>query len=215
MATTPKALTQAEGSPARLGGRPFIHLRWPFFVGFLVLAIKELDFLGDHLGAIVLYLALIFPRAIMKPPFNVDHLPLRKMLVTDLCQFIPRNDGMPRRLFVVRPALIFPAAVCCHGKVRHCCALRGIVHLGVTAEPSDEHNLINHRDASFSFFVGTIVAPGSCAGGVLAGSCAPGTEPHDARRGRGASARTPVSSRQTADAGTRVGCSFCVTSSLL
>ena len=51
---------------------PFIHLRWPFFVGFLVLAIKELDVRGDHLGAIVLYLALIFPRAIMKPPFNVE-----------------------------------------------------------------------------------------------------------------------------------------------
>ena len=38
--------------------------------------------------------------------------------------------------------------------------------------------------ASFSFFAGTIGAPGRCAGGVLAGSCAPGTEPHAARRGR-------------------------------
>ena len=69
--------TQAEGSPARLSGRSFIPLRWPFFVGFLVLPIQELDVRGDHLGAIVLYLARIFPRAIMKPPFNVDHLPLR------------------------------------------------------------------------------------------------------------------------------------------
>ena len=144
MATTPKALTQALRDVA--AAPSYTHLRWPFFVGFLVLPIKELDVLGDHLGAIVLYLALIFPRAIMKPPFNVDHLPLRKLLVTDLGQFIPRNDGMPGRLFVVSSALIFPAAVGCHGKGRHGCALWGIVHLRVTAEPSDERNLIHHRE---------------------------------------------------------------------
>jgi len=32
---------------------------------------------------------------------------------------------------------------------------------------------------------------------------------------RSAAARTPVSSRPTSDAGTRVGCSFCVASSFL
>ena len=52
--------------------------------GFLALAIKEPDFLGNNLGAIVLYLALIFPNAIMKPPFNIHHAPLRELLVTDL-----------------------------------------------------------------------------------------------------------------------------------
>src|SRR5439155_2020074 len=114
-------------------------------------AIKELDFLGDNLGAIVLYLAFILPRAIMKPPFNIHHLPLPKLLVTDLGQHVLRNDGMPGRLLVVCSALIFPAAVGCHGKGRHCCALRGIVHLRVTAEPSDEGNLINHQGCLLFF----------------------------------------------------------------
>jgi hypothetical protein len=65
VATTPKALTQAEGNPARLGGRPFIPLRWPCFVGFLVLALKELDFLSDHLGARMLHVAVHSHAALM------------------------------------------------------------------------------------------------------------------------------------------------------
>src|SRR6266498_4035369 len=103
------------GASARRGGRPFLHLHRSCFAGLLALAIKELDFLGDHLGAQVLYLALIFPSAIMKPPFNIHHLPLRKLLITALGQHVPRDDGMPGRLFVVSSALIFPAAFGCHG----------------------------------------------------------------------------------------------------
>src|SRR6266513_2702192 len=96
------------GASARRGGRPFLHLYRSYFAGLLALA-------------------LIFPRAIMKPPFNIHHLPLRKLRVTVLSQHVPRNDGMPGRLVVVSSALIFPVAFGCHGKGRHGCAVRGIV----------------------------------------------------------------------------------------
>jgi hypothetical protein len=88
---------------------------------FLAPAIKELDLLGDRFGAIMFYLVLILPIAIIKPSFNGDHPPLRKILVTDLGQLTPCHDGMPGRLFMVSSALIFPAAICSYGKGRHGC----------------------------------------------------------------------------------------------
>ena len=114
----------------------------------VALGIEELDPVDvDEVPVVLGARLLVVPRFRTFAAFEVDAGTFVKMFAGDLCPAAEGLYGKPLRVFLQFAVLVLPSFGGGDGELRDGRSLLAVLHLGITAKISNQHNLL-HTDVT-------------------------------------------------------------------